>query len=50
MCFSYRNEDFTTTMYQNHYEKKSLSKDEEKVDKMCAKLRQVFGEFIIFFV
>jgi len=39
--FTHRNEDFTTTMYQNHYEEKSLPKDEEKVDRICTKLRQV---------
>jgi hypothetical protein len=37
-------------MYQNHYEEKSVSTDEEKVDKICVKLRQVLQILLILFL
>jgi elongator complex protein 1 len=43
--FPLRNKDFTTTMYQNHCEEKSVPKDEEKVDRICNKLREVLQTF-----
>ncbi|KAK4012972.1 hypothetical protein OUZ56_025220 [Daphnia magna] len=39
-----QDEDFTTTMYQSHYENKSTPKDNGKVNTVCSRIREVMIE------
>ena len=37
-----RNEDFTSTMYRNHYQEKPREDLDTKIERVCVKLRNVY--------